>query len=372
MLAHFATVRLLTQAYENSVNMLKEIQKHDAIIAEQQQNAPTADAKSKKDNKPAAGGADKKSDQKKPPKVDYSLPHTVEQWSQFEPNSEIVQAWSHELMKKFGLNSNTVPEPYMLFLYLDMLESMLKQHGCSHMLFPVYYLQLILVNNLIKLNNNQTNVSLNIYVRMKMINLCIELNLISSVNFHQQQLALVVLSSTQSPELLAEQAPSILASVTSNPAVFMQLVKIDAAEVVVVRDQIYSHKKRMAQVLEEEATKSLKSSTSIGASSKNESLSSLKIKRKQQQMFMNKMQSVKINENRGGDDVKKANEAIAEEIKIPGDKPKVYENLHDLLYRDVWLKVAEQLIECGFFHSARDYLYECLNACVVSRFILAT
>ena len=387
--AHVCVTQLFIQAYESAVAALKDIQKSDAAQSDLQ--VAEGGKSNKKDGKTTAV-TDKKGDQqKKPTKVEPTLPKTAEAWSQFELNADVAHAWSHELMKKTGINSNTISEPCMFFYYLDLLGNMLIQKGFSHFLFPIYYLQLVLANYVINLpifagnspaphattapataaaTSHARNVSLSIYTRMKLLNLCVELNLSAAVTFHQQQLASFILSTSKPAELVTEQSGSILSTVIANPSIFLKLVQIDAGEVCAVREQIYSHKKRMAQVQEEEASQSLKSYGSIGSlSNKNESSSSFKLKRKQQQLLLNKTtQNVKINEGAGkGKKLSDENTTtLVESIKLPGQKPSMYENLSDMLYKDIWLKIAEQLIQCGFFHAARDYLYECLNACIVS------
>lgn len=120
------------------------------------------------------------------------LPQTPDQWSQFEVSDDLLTAWSHETMKKTGINAHTIAEPYLLFHTLDSLDKMLSDIGLDHLRFPVVHLQLILLNTCLKFDQPASSGSLNTYVRLKLINLCIELNLINSVSFHQQALANVI------------------------------------------------------------------------------------------------------------------------------------------------------------------------------------
>ena len=120
------------------------------------------------------------------------IPQTLEQWALFDVGEDMVTAWTHELMNRIGINATTIVEPYLLFYYLDMLGKMLSEQGYTNLLFPVYNLQVILINTVLKQDfaNSTSNkqISLNCYVRLKLINLCVELNCIQGVAFHQQLL----------------------------------------------------------------------------------------------------------------------------------------------------------------------------------------
>ena len=193
--AYYSAVRLLNQAIENVFASLKDIQKAQAqALAEAQLNEKKK-SQVAPDPKKTDGGASKgNASQKK-----FQMPQTLEQWSLFELSDEVITAWQHDLMKKTGINQHTIIEPYLLFGYLDMLARMLADAGYSQYLFQIYNLQLVLVNCAIKFHDSthgQLN-SLNNYVRLKLINLCIELNMIASVGFHQQALASFLLSSKQ-------------------------------------------------------------------------------------------------------------------------------------------------------------------------------
>lgn len=364
--AHLCCSRLFVQAYENAVASLKEIQKYDQAQAEA---ALAADQGNKKGGKgpaksdPAGAGTGGK----KPGKADYSLPQTIEQWSQFEMNTEVVNAWSHALMKTTGINESTITDPFVFFYFLDMLSEMLYEQGQSHLLFSIYYLQLVLATNVLKSSLSGSNVSLSIYVRIKLINLCTELNLISSVNVQLQQLASYVLNLSRPTDIAAQAAfdqnlASQVQAVVQNPSIFVKLVQIDANEVCQVREQIYSHKKRMAQVQEEEASNASRHESSVVSGSIG--LRSQKYGSSTTSLLKQKFQqNVKINEH----GVIMANQSkitVVEDIKLPGEKAKLNENTPELLYKDIWLRVAGELVRMGLFQPARDYLNECLNACV--------
>lgn len=303
------------------------------------------------------------------------LPQTIEQWSQFELSDEIAQAWSHDLMKKTGINQSSIHEPYLLFFYLDELGKMLNEQGYSQLLFPLYYLQLILVNSAIKFDSSSQikNNSLNIYIRMKLINLCTELNLIQSIGFHQQALASLILNSGP---VLPDTANAVsTTAAVPNPNVLLKLIQIDPTEVCLLREQVYSLKQRLAQLEDEESAFAANSVASFTSSKKGMSISSFtqqtKLKKKQQQQLMSKNQNVKIHDSMNkikSQSTLSDGSFVAEDLKLTGEQKKIHNNLHDTIYKDVWILMADFLIQNGYFQIARDYLFESLNACVVCLF----
>ncbi len=369
-MAYSAVTRLLNQAFDNAINSLKDIQKFNTqLLEQQQQNDKKTTVKQTmqpNDSTNAKKGGDSKG---KSNKIE-ELPQSIEKWSIFELNPEIIIAWSHELMKKTGINQHTISEAYLLFYYLDELGEMLIKQGHSHLLFQIYALQLVLANNVIKFPN-VNNVSLNIYVRMKYINLCVQLNLINSINFHQQALGSYILSMSKSADQASDQNSSvILSSILSNPSIFLKFVQLDAYEVCAVREHIYSFKKRMAQMQEEEANRQ---NMSVKSSLTSTSSFSGLLKKRQIQSRLDQAKksqpTVKINDRQSTankSSLNQMNDELLNDIKFPGEKPRVHDHISDMLYKDIWLKVAEELINSGFFHAARDYLYESLNACVVN------
>ena len=355
--------RLITQAIENAYASLKDIQKAQAQA--QAENALN-DKKNKsvpEPKKTEAGGGKGNAAQKK-----FQMPQTLEQWSLFEVSEEILTAWQHELMKKTGINQHTIVEPYILFYYLDMLSNMLSELGFSQYLFQIYNLQLLLVNCAIKFNDsmNFQLYSMNSYVRLKLINLCVELNMISSINFHQQALANLILSSKQPPGVAVtpESLNMASAAITVNPSLMLKLVQIDPNEVCFVREQLYAQKQRLSQLANEEAlaSSSFASGTASSHKSSNSeryySVANANAKRR----ALNKhLLSVKINEIQ-----KKTQQSDfgVNDLKLPGEQRKINDSFSDSLYKDVWMLIADVLIENGYFQTARDFIYESLNACV--------
>jgi hypothetical protein len=353
--AYNTVVRLISQATDNAFYSLKEIQKLAAATAA----ASQADDKKKGTVSKASLAVDPKANQAKKLKLDQTsasyLPQNLEQWSQFEISEEITSAWGHELMKKTGINSSTIVEPYLLFYYLDKLANMLEDLGFSHLLFQIYYLQLFLISCAVKFDssNNSTQLtSLHNYVRLRLINLCVRLNLTTSVAFHQQALAtFVTKQNTPTPLVPENQAVTLMAAINANPSILLKLLQVDASEACFVREQIYAQKQRLSQLENEDYNLN---AVSIGSFTSSRAQNASKAKKK--------MTSVKISELKK----KKLAEQAGDDLKFPGDQRKVDNSLSDSLYKDVWILMAEQLVDNGFFQLARDFIYESLNASVVS------
>lgn len=166
----------------------------------------------------------------------------------------------------------------------------------------------------------------------------------------------------------------------------LKLAQIDPTEVCLVRDRTHAHKLRLANAESEEAAAAVAVGVTSGlanpssfsstksASNKNASkarvtkLNELATKKKQakitdvqheeSELFFNDL-SARSNIYAG---------LLIDEVKLAGELRKIDESLSDALYKDLWVNLAEMLIDNGFFHVARDYLFECLNACNV-RFI---
>jgi hypothetical protein len=157
--AYYSMMRLIYNSVDNALASLKDIQKQAAasVAAGGQESASGEKKKSDPKSKGTTPAVETKPAAKKF-KTDGGasgyLPASIEQWSQFEFSEEITSAWAHDLMKKTGINANTIVEPYLLFYYLDLMAQMLDQLGYSNLLFPVYNLQLLLVNNLIKFDSS--------------------------------------------------------------------------------------------------------------------------------------------------------------------------------------------------------------------------
>ncbi len=150
-------------------------------------------------------------------------------------------------MIKLGINHTTIIEPYLFFYYLEQLGKLLAKQGFSNLLFQVYNCQLIVINSVLRHEQTETTtklVSLTTYVRLKLINLCVELNCIQAVAFHQQLLA----------DLLTSADPaSPTATASTSPASLLKLLQIDPVEACLVREQIYAHKQRLSHMKDEEA-----------------------------------------------------------------------------------------------------------------------
>lgn len=292
-------------------------------------------------------------------------------------------------MKKTGINQHSIVEPYLLFYYLEQLGKMLSEEGFSQLLFPLYYLQLILVNCAIKFDassNLSQNVSLNIYVRLKLINLCVQLNLIQSVSFHIQAIATLVVNSNMKQQLVAGGTASVVldattqvisnttAAITANPSLFLKLLQIDPLEVCFTREQIYINKQRISQIEDEENSLSSMSQASFssymrkGASTN--STSQFKSKKKQLMQQQQTGYNVKINDQNSKKqfNMQQQQPMSVDELNLPGEKPTISNSMCDCLYKEIWLSIAELLIENGFFQTARDYIYECLNTATVNNY----
>ena len=210
--------------------------------------------------------------------------------------------------------------------------------------------------------------SLNSYVRLKLINLCIELNMITSINFHQQALASLILSSKQTTphnaEALAHGLNMASAAITGNPSLMLKLVQIDPNEVCFVREQLYNQKQRLSQLANEEQALNSASFASLGGSSQKSNASDkyLNASMKAKKKAPNKSTlSVKISEIQ-----KKTQQSDfnIHDLKLPGEQRKVNDSFLESLYKDIWILIADVLVENGYFQTARDFIYEALNACV--------
>ena len=107
-----------------------------------------------------------------------------------------------------------------------------------------------------------------------------------------------------------------------------------------------------------QASLNANSSYSLGSTTRkiNTDLSSVKTKKK------NRAKSTKFDEVND----KSQGYNVIQDINLPGEHRKVYNSVQDTLYKDSWLLTAELLIQNGFFQTARDFLFEALNASTVS------
>lgn len=355
--SYYSVYKLICLAVENAQNAIKEIQKLGQTEATQVDKKKVPDLK-----KPSEVKSKKKND------ANINLiPQNQEQWSQFDLNEEILNSWNHDLMNKTGINKNSISEPYLLFYYLDKLADMLRNYGWSHLIFPIHYLQLFLVNSALKMDSQTQITSLNIYLRLRMINLCVELNLIQAIGFHQQALATLILKPTT--DISGQVAQP-------NASIFLKLIQIDALEACLSRDEIYSFKQRLTQLEHDDTNVKSSSLASFSSSSKKgfstNSFIVNKNKLKKKHMSI-KNQNVKISDENGTDkNVTDIKHYDLNDLKLPGEMNKIDNKFYNILYRDVWIFLAEFLIENGYFQIARDYLYEALNASVVSYLKLLT
>lgn len=299
------------------------------------------------------------------------MPQTPEQWSQFELNEEIQTCWRHDLMKKSGINNHTVSEPYLLFHSLDKLDRLVDDLGYDQLRFAVCHLQLILINTCLKFDQSSTPhlASLNAYVRFKMINLCTELNLIGAVEKHHQALANTLLNDLKSqPQQTTDT--NAFSTLGSNPLTLLKLLQIDANEVCIVRDRIAAYKARLANAQNEEAAAAAAAATAVSSNlGIMKSTSFLKSNNKQQkQTKINEEEGENVFKLNAGKGANRGGLILINEVKLPGEMRKFDNSLSEALYKDVWINMAELLIDCGLFQVARDYLFECLNASQVSIF----
>jgi len=123
-------------------------------------------------------------------------------------------------------------------------------------------MQLIVISSVLKYNltDSAKLVSLTTYVRLKLINLCVELNCIQAISFHQQILS-DLLTSNSDPN-----SSSTSNTASSNPLVLLKLLQIDPIEACIVREQIYTQKQRISQMKDEEAILEAQSALSFAAS----------------------------------------------------------------------------------------------------------
>lgn len=261
-------------------------------------------------------------------------------------------------MNKLGINQSTIIEPYLLFHYLDLLAQMLADQGYSNLLFSVYNVQLIIVNSVlisdIADKNQSKLISLNSYIRLKLINLCVELNCIQAVAFHQQLLTDLLIT----PDPLNPVAPNIN---TMSPSNLLKLLQIDPLEACIVREQIYAQKQRVSHMQDEEAIQQAQSVLSF-AVSVSKAGSPIKSQRKKTH------RTAKIRINDGS--AKKAIKNKTDDLKLPGENRPIHDAIHDILYQDIWIVIAEDLVDNGHFQLARDFLYESLAAAkVISTFV---
>ena len=259
-------------------------------------------------------------------------------------------------MNKLGINQSTIIEPYLFFYYLDQLARMLTEQGYSNLLFSVYNMQLIIINSVLKMDMGEKNqnklISFNCYIRLKLINLCVELNCIQAVAFHQQLLTDMLIT----PDPLNPVAPNMN---TTSPSNLLKLLQIDPLEACIVREQIYAQKQRVSHMQDEEAIQQAQSVLSFAVSA-SKAGSPIKSQRKKN----HRTAKIRINDGSG----KKIVKNKTDDIKLPGENRSIHDAIHDILYQDVWIVMSETLIDNGHFQLARDFLYESLNAAKVSWF----
>ena len=361
--AYYSVIRLIFQAVENAIFAMKDISKIatalEASTALDKKKSVLGDM-SKKPATNTAGGAASKNKPKVETGASGYLPQTLDQWSVFEMSEEITVAWCNELMNKIGINPTTIVEPYLLFYYLDKLGGMLAEQGYTHLLFPVYNLQLILINCVLKYEFESIAqsklVSMNSYIRLKLINLCVELNLTSAVAFHQQLLNDLIVTPDAAATATGAVAPPY------NSSLLLKLLQIDPIEACYVREHIFERKQRMSQLQDEEAGMHSALSCSNAATSKGDS--PLKLRKR----ALNRTAKILIKEN--ANKTNQLEQASVHDLQLPGENRPIHEELHDILYQDMWIQLAETLVENGFFQTARDFLFESLNATNVSSFLL--
>ena len=115
----------------------------------------------------------------------------------------------------------------------------------------------------------QQLISLTFYIKLKLINLCVDLNLIGSVGMHQISLIQLIsnLNKQSNQTTPADTPVNGPQMIEQNPSILLKLIQIDSSEVCVLREHIYAHKQRLAQLESEEAAMNA-STTSLSASSR--------------------------------------------------------------------------------------------------------
>lgn len=173
----------------------------------------------------------------------------------------------------------------------------------------------------------------------------------------------------------------------------LKLAQIDPNEICLVRERIYAHKQRLANAQNEQAAVAAASAAAaaaattgsvLGLYNNSSSLTSQSFANEKNKKTAatnnneNKKKQAKINDileeselfntamDANNNQKHNRRGVLVDEMmtihRFPGDVRKLESCLSDVLFKDVWLNMAEILVESGFFQVARDYLFECLNA----------
>lgn len=334
-------VRLIELSIENANSALKDKQKADG--QNESQNLGKKGAQTASTNKKLNEQSQSKQGMNKKQGKTYSsgsvIPKTFEEWSQFEVNDDLVSVWTHDIMRKNGLNTNTIKEPFLLFHFLDLLGEMINELGYTHLLFPIYSMQIMLARSALiqKFSSSQESLKLTstlAYIRLKLMILCVELNLVNSVAHHQQ----VLVNHLYENQLQSENF---------HPGLLLKLVQLDPSEVSLVRDEIYSYNQRKIQAAKDEAN------LLLSKKGKNDAKPS-----KRQTFAQNSLNSLGESDSKKDMKYKKP----IGELNFIGEQKNVPQHAYELLVKDIWIKIAQCLIKIGFFQNSRDFLFESLSA----------
>jgi hypothetical protein len=249
--------------------------------------------------------------------------------------------------------------------------------GYTHFLFAVYNLQILLVKTALKqtLNKNASPmignqlISIICYIRLKLINLCVELNLIQSIQFHQQAIVSCIYANNVIPSgnpttqtNAAQQAhtqsttqliTNAINAINAIPSLILKLIEPDPFEICMMREEIYTFNQNKVHLVKDDDPENRKQSddSSIGQ----------KQKAQKKQMF--------ASDATDADDVKPKHAHRTSDIGPPGEQKVINNQLSEILFKDIWILIAELLIRNGHMQNARDFLYEAFNTSQVKLFL---
>ncbi len=251
---------------------------------------------------------------------------------------------------------------------MDFLE------GYTHFLFAVYNLQILLVKTALKqtLNKNSSStlgsqlVSIICYIRLKLIKLCVELNLIQSIAFQQQAIVSCIYGNNVMPSAnpatqtnAAQQAQTqsttqaitnAINAINAIPSLMLKLIEPDPFEISMIREEVYVYNQNKipttpAKDNDDIDQRKASDDNSIGHKASN--------KAQKKQMFADSDQNRTKYMNRTTNNTNY--------IGLPGEQKIINNQLSEILFKDVWILIADLLIRNGHMQNARDFLYEAFN-----------
>ncbi len=210
-------------------------------------------------------------------------------------------------------------------------------------------------------------ISITCYTRLKLINLCVQLNLISAVNFHQQALVNCIYAGINTnpanntnqmnaAQQVQTQNPTqaVINAINAVPSLILKLIEPDPFEISMIREEIYAFNQSKIQAMKDEVIHN--TITQRKASKDSSSLFGHETKKHKKQMFADGVERKQINKQQNNVD----------HLRIPGQQKIINNTLTEILFKDIWIQIAELLIRNGHMQNARDFLYEALNASQVS------